>query len=289
MEDKSTNKKIILDAIVTSLISSLILLIINSGVYWFTKEKINITVTPSSYINNEYVTVISLKNFQNNKSISDINLWFDNVIIKNVDTDLKNVVNKDNIKINDISPDYTGNIIIHSEKEVTEQSLKIELDEKCNLVFTSSQKESAYIEIRNYLVTASIYCIEFAIMLYLSKKFTNIKIKEQERKIEETERDIRILKQDQETTMKEAKRINKRIMKNKLLFARRLSDYSRELNFWKDTIRKILYRVSKEDMKKNDICEIVTDNLKTYRTKEKCEYFELEDILEEFKDDKKEE
>ena len=289
MEDKSTNKKIILDAIVTSLISSLILLIINSGVYWFTKEKINITVTPSSYINNEYVTVIRLKNFQNNKSISDINLWFDNVIIKNVDTDLKNVVNEDNIKINDVSPDYTGNIIIHSEKEVTEQSLKIELDEKCNLVFTSSQKESAYIEIRNYLVTASIYCIEFAIMLYLSKKFTNIKIKEQERKIEETERAIRILKQDQETTMKEAKRINKRIMKNKLLFARRLSDYSRELNFWKDTIRKILYRVSKEDMKKNDICEIVTDNLKTYRTKEKCEYFELEDILEEFKDDKKEE
>lgn len=289
MEDKSTNKKIILDAIVTSLISSLILLIVNSGVYWFTKEKINITVTPSSYINNEYVTVISLKNFQNNKSISNINLWFDNVIIKNADTDLKNVVNKDNIKINDISPDYTGNIIIHSEKEVTEQSLKIELDEKCNLVFTSSQKESAYIEIRNYLVTACIYCIEFAIMLYLSKKFTNSKIKEQERKIEETERAIRILKQDQETTMKEAKIINKRIMKNKLLFARSLSDYSKELNFWKDTIRKILYGVSKDEMKKKDICEIVTDNLKTYRTKEKCEYFELEDILEEFKDDKKEE
>ena len=289
MEDKSTNKKIILDAIVTSLISSLILLIVNSGVYWFTKEKINITVTPSSYINNEYVTVISLKNFQNNKSISNINLWFDNVIIKNADTDLKNVVNKDNIKINDISPDYTGNIIIHSEKEVTEQSLKIELDEKCNLVFTSSQKESAYIEIRNYLVTACIYCIEFAIMLYLSKKFTNSKIKEQERKIEETERAIRILKQDQETTMKEAKIINKRIMKNKLLFARSLSDYSKELNFWKDTIRKILYGVSKDEMKKKDICEIVTDNLKTYRTKEKCEYFELEDILDEFKDDKKEE
>ena len=68
MEEKVTNKKIIVDAIMTSLISSLVLLIINLGGYWFTKEKINITVTPSSYINNEYVTVISIKNFQNNKS-----------------------------------------------------------------------------------------------------------------------------------------------------------------------------------------------------------------------------
>ena len=289
MEGKSTNKKIIVDAIVTSLISSLILLIINSGVYWFTKEKISITVTPSSYINNEYVTVVSLKNFQNNKSISEINFWFNDTIIKKVDTELKNEIDYNNVKVDNILPDYTGNIVIYSEKEISEQNLKVELNEKYNLVFISSQKESAYIQIINYLGTALIYFIEFAIMLYLYKKFTNRKIKEQERKIEETDRAIRILKQDQETTMKEAKRINKRIMKNKLLFARRLSDYSRELNFWKDTIRKILYRVSKEDMKKNDICEIVTDNLRTYRTKEKCEYFELEDIIEEFKDDKKEE
>ena len=289
MEGKSTNKKIIVDAIVTSLISSLILLIINSGVYWFTKEKISITVTPSSYINNEYVTVVSLKNFQNNKSISEINFWFNDTIIKKVDTELKNEIDYNNVKVDNILPDYTGNIVIYSEKEISEQNLKVELNEKYNLVFISSQKESAYIQIINYLGTALIYFIEFAIMLYLYKKFTNRKIKEQERKIEETERAIRILKQDQETTMKEAKRINKRIMKNKLLFARRLSDYSRELNFWKDTIRKILYRVSKEDMKKNNICEIVTDNLRTYRTKEKCEYFELEDIIEEFKDDKKEE
>ena len=289
MEGKSTNKKIIVDAIVTSLISSLILLIINSGVYWFTKEKISITVTPSSYINNEYVTVVSLKNFQNNKSISEINFWFNDTIIKKVDTELKNEIDYNNVKVDNILPDYTGNIVIYSEKEISEQNLKVELNEKYNLVFISSQKESAYIQIINYLGTALIYFIEFAIMLYLYKKFTNRKIKEQERKIEETERAIRILKQDQETIMKEAKRINKRIMNNKLLFARRLSDYSRELNFWKDTIRKILYRVSKEDMKKNDICEIVTDNLRTYRTKEKCEYFELEDIIEEFKDDKKEE
>ena len=289
MEDKSTNKKIILDAIVTSLISSLILLIVNSGVYWFTKEKINITVTPSSYINDEYVTVISLKNFQNNKSISEINLWFDKVIVKNVETELKNEIDNNNIKINNILPDYTGNIIMHSEEKITEQNLKVELDEKCNVIFTMSQKESAYIKIKNYIGTALIYFIEFSIMLYISKKITNNETEKMEKEIEQTNKAIDVLKQSIKISDDKIREQNKRTMKMKMLLERKIRDYSKELNFWKDTIRKILYGVSKDDMRKKDICEIVTENLKTYRTKEKCEYFELEKIMEEFKEDKKEE
>ena len=289
MEEKTTNKKIIVDAIVTSLISSLVLFIINSGVYWFTKEKINITVTPSLYINNEYVTVISIKNFQNNKSIQEINLWLDNVIVKNINTELKNVTTNNNIKINNIEPDYTGSIIIYSEKEINEQNLKVELNEKCNLVFTNSQKESAYIQIINYLGTALIYFIEFAIMLYLSNKISSKQVEKLKEKVEEEEKVLKLLEKSQEKTTKQEKELQKRIMKNKLLLERKLSDYSRELNFWKDTIRKILYGVSCDETKKKDICEIVTDNLKTYRTKEKCNYYELEEIMEKLKEDEKEE
>ena len=289
MEKKGSNSKIIVDAIVTSLISSLILLVINSGVYWFTKEKINITVTTSSYINNEYVTVISIKNFQNNKSISEINLWLDNVIIKNISTELKNETTNNNIKINNIVPNYAGNIIIYSEKEFNEQNLRVELNEKYNLVFTGSQKETAYIEIRNYLGTVFIYFIEFSIMLYLAKNFTNKKIEKLEKQVEEEKKVLKLLEHSQEATKKEAKELQRRIMKNKLVLERKLSDYSRELNFWKDTIRKMLYGIGKDEMKRKDIFEIVTDNLKTYRTKEKCNYTELEDIIEELKDDKKEE
>ena len=289
MEEKTTNKKIIVDAIVTSLISSLVLFIINSGVYWFTKEKINITVTPSLYINNEYVTVISIKNFQNNKSIQEINLWLDNVIVKNINTELKNVTTNNNIKINNIEPDYTGSIIIYSEKEINEQNLKVELNEKCNLVFTNSQKESAYIQIINYLGTALIYFIEFAIMLYLSNKISSKQVEKLKEKVEEEEKVLKLLEKSQEKTTKQEKELQKIIMKNKLLLERKLSDYSRELNFWKDTIRKILYGVSCDETKKKDICEIVTDNLKTYRTKEKCNYYELEEIMEKLKEDEKEE
>lgn len=289
MEEKTTNKKIIVDAIVTSLISSLVLLIINSGVYWFTKEKINITVTPSLYINNEYVTVISIKNFQNNKSIQEINLWLDNVIVKNINTELKNVTTNNNIKINNIEPDYTGSIIIYSEKEINEQNLKVELNEKCNLVFTNSQKEIAYIQIINYLGTALIYFIEFAIMLYLSNKISSKQVEKLKEKVEEEEKVLKLLEKSQEKTSKQEKELQRRTMKNKLLLERKISDYSRELNFWKDTIRKILYGISKDETQKKDVFEIVTENLKTYRTKEKCHYTELEDIIEELKDDKNEE
>lgn len=278
MEEKTINRKIIIEAIITSLISSLILLIINSGVYWFTKEKINITVTPSSYINNEYVTVISIKNFQKDKSISEIIFWFDNVPIKNINTELTNEKSNNNIKIKNLLPEYTGSIVIFSEKEINEQNLKVELNEKSNIIFTGSQKESAYIEIKNYLGTVCIYFIEFSIMLYLAKKFTN-------KKIEKLNKDLKELEQGQEKNENRLKELRRIFMKNKLVLERKLSDYSKELNFWKDTIRKILYGVGKDEIKKKDICEIVTDNLKTFRTREKCNYSEIEEIIEEFKED----
>lgn len=296
MKDKSTIKKIILDAIVQSLISSLIVFIIGFFAYYFTKEKINISITPSTYINNKYVTVISLKNFQNNKSIQELNLWLEDVEIENIETKLNSTINKNNIKISNIPPSYVGNIIIYSDKEIEEQNLKIELNEKSNINFLSIQKESLYINIKLLIVAVFIYAIEFVVYLYIDnkniiKKRDELKkeISRVEQKVAQEEKQKKEIQEKLKLTEEEIARLYKKTMMSKMLMEKRLIDYSKELNFWKDTIRKILYGVSKEGMKKNNIFEIVTNNLKTYRTKEKCEYYELEKIIEELKDEKKEE
>ena len=296
MKDKSTIKKIILDAIVQSLISSLIVFIIGFFAYYFTKEKINISITPSTYINNKYVTVISLKNFQNNKSIQELNLWLEDVEIENIETKLNSTINKNNIKISNIPPSYVGNIIIYSDKEIEDQNLKIELNEKSNINFLSIQKESLYINIKLLIVAVFIYAIEFVVYLYIDnkniiKKRDELKkeISRVEQKVAQEEKQKKEIQEKLKLTEEEIARLYKKTMMSKMLMEKRLIDYSKELNFWKDTIRKILYGVSKEGMKKNNIFEIVTNNLKTYRTKEKCEYYELEKIIEELKDEKKEE
>lgn len=58
---------------------------------------------------------------------------------------------------------------------------------------------------------------------------------------------------------------------------RRLSDYQKELTFWKDTIRKALYLQGADINKLNTLYSIVTEQLQTYATKENNP-FSLEEI-----------
>lgn len=277
MEEKKT--KIIVDAIVTSLISSIILIIVNSSVYWFYKEKVNISVSSSIFVSNEYITTINVKNYQRNKSISEINMWINNNEIKSIETNLSNNYEKinNNIKIKDIIPEYTGSIILHSENEINEQNLKIEINEKANIVFLSTQKESAYIQIEKYIGTALIYFIEFTIMLIFDKRYYDKKRRESQEECNRLEEKIKQVEE-------KANKIYKQSLYGKLKLQKRIMNYSKELNFWKDTIRKLLYKSKENKIKDNDIFQIVTKNLKTYQTLEKCDYEDIEEIITEVKD-----
>lgn len=52
-----------------------------------------------------------------------------------------------------------------------------------------------------------------------------------------------------------------------ILYLARLGDYSKELNFWRDTIRKITYNSTNKNNGTESIIDIVTKSLKTYRTR----------------------
>ena len=53
----------------------------------------------------------------------------------------------------------------------------------------------------------------------------------------------------------------------KLLLLSRLHDYSKELTFWRDTVRKIIFQSTKQKTDVELIIETVTENLKTYGAK----------------------
>jgi hypothetical protein len=50
-----------------------------------------------------------------------------------------------------------------------------------------------------------------------------------------------------------------------ILLIAKLKDYSKELNFWRNTIRKILYHTADNNKTADKIFELVTNELKTYR------------------------
>lgn len=64
----------------------------------------------------------------------------------------------------------------------------------------------------------------------------------------------------------------------------RITDYSRELQFWRDTIRKVLYGVNFDEKSVDDIISNVSLVLKTYTTQEvKVDFEVVRELAERYK------
>lgn len=100
----------------------------------------------------------------------------------------------------------------------------------------------------------------------LKEEITNYKekIEEMARRITEQQN---ILIAENDKTSKQANKIKKEFTKSKLIFLARLTDCTKELTFWRDTIRKIMYDANKKNVDSEMIIDTVTKSLKTYSTK----------------------
>lgn len=143
------------------------------------------------------------------------------------------------------------------------------------------------------LISVLIYSVFFMLSVYDNKKRCNEldeSIKETELKFqeaikekdkqddilkEEFERQIKekveqfsALKSDHSELKSELLNVRKIAARFKAINLRRLDDYRRELQFWRDTVRKAMYSLYGNDDKSKDLAFIVTEQLKTYSTRE---------------------
>ncbi|MGD6962722.1 hypothetical protein ACQCVB_11005 [Fictibacillus phosphorivorans] len=58
-------------------------------------------------------------------------------------------------------------------------------------------------------------------------------------------------------------------LKKQILLTARLNDYRKELNFWRNTIRKILYKQTNGENSADNLFKLISKSLKTYQTNEK--------------------
>jgi hypothetical protein len=89
------------------------------------------------------------------------------------------------------------------------------------------------------------------------------KTEEDHRGIREQQNDLMKRIREQEREMEEFQLASR---KQKILLLARLNDYSKELTFWRDTIRKILYQAKVGDGTAETVIRQVTDSLHTYST-----------------------
>ena len=129
---------------------------------------------------------------------------------------------------------------------------------------------------RGFEIAFIFMLIYIPITIYVFQKLreTSTKLDESHDKIEEASNKIKDL-QDSVTiehrkirrkSHKEIAKVHLRSAKIKATLVRTISDYSKELNFWKDTIRKMLYDLSVDTKTADRLFESITDTLETYRT-----------------------
>ncbi|NFL34457.1 hypothetical protein FDB64_05100 [Clostridium botulinum] len=97
---------------------------------------------------------------------------------------------------------------------------------------------------------------------------------------EEKEKESQKLMNQMENIKKEITNIKVISKKRELLLLARIKDYKKELDFWRDTIRKVFYNSQNKKIDSEIIFDEITNNLKTYQTKDKrCEDFDAIKVM----------
>lgn len=155
----------------------------------------------------------------------------------------------------------------------------INTNEKNLFIYKNENIEHPNIIIfKNALTNSLLYALFFGSFFYFVKRIWD-KLENRLHRVEERYKEVEteaknvlensklIVKEKDEET----KKIYVRAMKVKTLLLVRISDYSKELNFWRDTIRKILYSQKNDPGIADEIFKQVTSTLTTYSVLQKSD------------------
>lgn len=131
--------------------------------------------------------------------------------------------------------------------------------------------------------------IVYFILLSIFRFFTNKKSNELSEQIEKSEkkRQVEVDKLSEkldkeekkiEKTDKDLKEYKKIYYQKTLFIKKQLQDYEKELDFWRNTVRQVLFKGDKKHTQAENLFETVTKQLETYTVKSK-QNLDLDEIL----------
>lgn len=193
---------------------------------------------------------------------------------------VKSNVGKENgtmIKIKEIPNNIKVQLIVSVKNPISDKDIEVHGN---NIVIEKlSEIENPVTSLmKNLVISSVVYALIMGVMNYRSSKRREEQIsivnsttehlrKEIENRVKEKE-EINLTIKNYEKELQKKK--NDSLRKQILLHAR-LNDYSKELSFWRNTIRKVLYQLPSGEERANQLINVVTSSLKTYQTREKDE------------------
>lgn len=291
-KDSISWKYLILQVVIPIFCSAVVTVLIS----YFSLESVNIRISDSVQTPKGYATVVSIKNYTK-KTIDDISLYLSGEC---------NVFSITPEEMYNLSANTVSNIILMPKQDVEVLLYTSQPVGANNLFAQSSSKikvDYSREPIQN-LYTYVIYLFGITISLGISTYFT---MKTDKRKRQEGEEELRkelsgikeelstikkkkkTLDQQQEEIRRELSRLEKKRVEMRIFYKLRIKDLSQELNFWKDTIRKLMYMSGTKSINPDIIISTVTKELKTYTVLEKSndnmdEIFHIANQIAKYKD-----
>lgn len=283
--DNKKEKPNLLQIAITAFITTIISLAVSVGIQWLSLESVVVTISPSSELEGKYLTVISVQNLEES-TLSNLSLYFD------TDFDVLEIKSSDEfehqkqyVELEQISPKAKYSVIVWTEQPISKGQIIAESDYKTRLDYSNDSSP--------FLLQILWFIIPFAFITFLATSVQiwvdwKHRIKESQKILErcnklqqETESinaerqsqaaELESIKQAFDKASKESDAQRKRSKKD----TQELRSYMltiilqlrRELSFWRDTVRKMLYNSQSEFQTADKVIETVTSTLKTYTTR----------------------
>lgn len=191
-------------------------------------------------------------------------------------------------EISKIMADSNVELVLISNNLINSRDIAVHsTEDTISVQYSQELINPLILRMKNLALSALLYTIMLFILTYISDKHRDKKIYAVKEQLKTTERELTgwinekdDLKDEVRQSKKDIMKVKEDMRKSNILLQAKLNDYQKELSFWRDTIRKIIYRLPNGENKAEQLIKIVSSSLKTYQTHEKQGYdFEALKVL----------
>lgn len=272
--NNKTEKPNVLHIAITAFITTFISLSMSLVAQWLSLESVVITVSPSSELEGKYLTTISVQNLKES-TLSNLSLYFD------TDFDILEIKSSDEfehrqqyVEIESISPKAKYSVIVWTDQPIVKGQIIAESDYKTRLDYSNDNSP--------FLIQMLWFIIPFSFVTFLStgiqiwigwKRQINesqkrqIRYDELQAETRSQEDKIKRIQEHSDELFRQYTQQEKDIKELRLYYRTCISQLRKELSFWRDTVRKMLYDSQNEFQTADKVIETVTTTLKTYTTR----------------------
>lgn len=270
---------------INALITTVITLTVSVGAQWLSLESVVVTVSPSSELDGKYLTIISVQNLEE-ETLSNLSLYVD------ADFDVLEVTSSDEFKyqqqyveFESISPKANYSAMVWTEQPISKGQIIAESDYKTRLNYSNDGSPFLLQMLRFIIPFSVVTFVAASVQIFVDWKH---RIKESQKILErcnelkreaeriDTERqsqkaELEPLKKEVAKTSQECdeqiKKLERESKEMQLYLRTHVTQLRKELTFWRDTVRKMLYTSQNEFQTADKVIDTITSTLKTYTTR----------------------